>query len=479
MRLYNTAIRKKEDFVPRTAGLVKMYTCGPTVYSDAHIGNLRTFIFEDVLTRALLFEGYRIERIMNITDVGHLSDDADEGDDKMQLAAQKEGKTAWDIAEFYTERFYKDFFALNCLKPDAFTKATEHIDQMIALIKRLEAKGCTYQAGGNVYFRISAFPEYGMLIPPKARKNMRATGRVAVDGNKEHPADFGLWFTNSKFGEQAMMWDSPWGRGYPGWHLECSAMAMQYLGEQADIHCGGVDAIALHHTNEIAQSEAATGKPWIKYWLHGEFLLAKAAKMSKSKGGTLTLTTLKEEGFDPMDYRYFLLGAHYRSQLNFSLEALQAARAGHLRILDKLASWIDIPLVALDNKLPSEGKLGELREEFAAAVADDLHMPRALACLWSALSSLEPSEAKSFVAWADQVLGLNLMEDAIKRHEELSQEPEAAELPAGAAELIAERAEARAAKDWARSDALRDELLAMGVAIKDGPGGSVTWELTV
>ncbi len=486
MQLYNTATRTKEDFVPLTPGVVKMYTCGPTVYSDAHIGNLRTFVFEDVLSRVFLFEGYELKRIMNITDVGHLSDDGDEGDDKMQLAAQREGKSVWDIAEFYTQRFYKDFYALNCLKPDAFTKATEHVGQMIELIKRLEEKGYTYQAGGNVYFRINAFPQYAMLIPAKAREHMRATERVGVDSNKENPADFVLWFTNSKFGEQAMMWDSPWGRGYPGWHLECSAMAMEYLGEQADLHCGGVDAIAIHHTNEIAQSEAATGKTWMKYWLHGEFLLLKNAKMSKSKGGTLTLTRLGEEGFEPMDYRFFLLGAHYRSQLTFTLEALAAARAGRLRLLDKIAAWADVAAVELGATVSSayelcerEGRkeLGEMCKTFAEAVEDDLHMPRALATLWSAVSGLEPAEAKGFVAWTDQVLGLDLIVQAAERAQTRADELAAQELPAGAAELIEKRKAARAAKDWAQSDALRDELLAMGVIVKDGPGGSLTWEL--
>ncbi|NLK06951.1 MAG: cysteine--tRNA ligase, partial [Spirochaetales bacterium] len=298
--LYNTMNRCVEEFVPLDDQQVGLYSCGPTVYNYAHIGNLRTFLFEDLLKRVLQLSGFSVNHVMNITDVGHLTGDGDDGEDKLEHMANKTNRTVWEIASYYTDAFFKDYDELNMIRPSTVCKATDHIQQMIALIKRLEEGGHTYISGGNVYFSIDSIPDYGKLARLDL-ESLRTAVRddVEADDNKRNSKDFVLWFTNSKHGEQAMMWPSPWGRGFPGWHIECSAMSMHYLGESFDIHCGGIDAIPVHHTNEIAQSEAATGKPWVKYWLHGEFLLDETGKMSKSKGEFLTLSLLKSKGFDP------------------------------------------------------------------------------------------------------------------------------------------------------------------------------------
>jgi cysteinyl-tRNA synthetase len=312
MQLYNTMTRSVEDFKPLEDKKVKLYACGPTVYNYAHIGNLRTYVFEDILRRSLEYFGYSVIHVMNVTDVGHLVGDNDDGEDKMVKSSRETGKSVYEIADFYTRAFFQDTGKLNIKQPSIACRATEHIQEMIALVQRLERKGHTYFSGGNVYFSIDTFPEYGSLARLELDALLSGT-RIAVDQNKRNPKDFVLWFTKSKFENQAMTWDSPWGRGYPGWHLECSAMSMKYLGEQFDIHCGGTDHIPVHHTNEIAQSEAATGKsPWVRYWLHGEFLLDDTGKMSKSKGEFLTLPYLEKQGYSPLDYRYFCLGAHYR-----------------------------------------------------------------------------------------------------------------------------------------------------------------------
>ncbi|HOE89610.1 MAG TPA: cysteine--tRNA ligase, partial [Sphaerochaeta sp.] len=319
LRLYNTMSRSIEEFIPITAKKAGMYCCGPTVYNYAHIGNLRTFLFEDLLKRVLIASGYEVTHVMNVTDVGHLSGDGDDGEDKLEKAAREKKKSAWEIAKYYTDAFFRDFDDLKMIRPSTTCKATDHIQEMIDLILRLEEKGHTYQSGGNVYFSIDTIDDYGKLARLELDRLKTAVREgVEEDEHKKNPKDFVLWFTQSKFGEQEMMWPSPWGRGFPGWHIECSAMSMTYLGDQFDIHCGGIDAIPVHHTNEIAQSEAATGKKWVNYWLHGEFLLDETGKMSKSKGEFLTLSLLKEKGFDPMDYRYFTLGGHYRSQLRFN-----------------------------------------------------------------------------------------------------------------------------------------------------------------
>src|SRR3989338_2131329 len=323
--LYNTLGRKKQEFKPIKKGIVGLYTCGPTVYSYAHIGNLRTYIFEDILKRVLIENGYKVKHVMNITDVGHLTSDADTGDDKVEKSAKEQKKTVWDIAGFYTKVFQEDIAKLHILDPDIWCRATDHIKEQIELIKKLEKKGLTYKTSDGIYFDTSKFKDYGILGNIKA-EGLKAGVRVEI-GEKKNPTDFALWKFSPKDSKRQMEWKSPWGTGFPGWHIECSAMSMKYLGETFDIHCGGIDHVPVHHTNEIAQSEAATGKSFVKYWAHGAFLLLEKEKMAKSGGNFITLQTLIERGYDPLDYRYFCFTAHYRSELKFSFDALTSCRA--------------------------------------------------------------------------------------------------------------------------------------------------------
>ncbi|HPG85562.1 MAG TPA: cysteine--tRNA ligase [Spirochaetales bacterium] len=473
LRLYNTLGRSLQEFEPIQPGKVGFYGCGPTVYNYAHIGNMRMYVFEDTLARALRYLGYEVTHVMNITDVGHLSGDADSGEDKMVKSAQERHKSVLEIARYYTDAFFADEAKLNILRPDVVCNATEHVDDMISLIRRLEANGYTYFAGGNLYFDVSKFPSYGEMAGLKLDE-LKAGARIEVDANKRNPYDFVLWFTKSKFEDQALQWDSPWGRGYPGWHVECSAMSMKYLGEQFDIHAGGIDHVAIHHTNEIAQSEGATGKKWVNYWLHGEFLVLDKGKMSKSAGGFLTLKTLTDAGYEALDYRYFLLGAHYRSQLQFSYDGLDSARASRrslvervLALREKLHGGEPTPLATLCPA--AKARL----VAFKAAIEDDLSTPRALAELWGVLKEQGVSAADALGAAfdMDRVLGLGL--------ESLAREAQAAVDPALAAELdalVAERAVAKKAKDYKRADAIRDELKARGVILEDSPAGT-SWKL--
>ena len=459
--LYNTMSRAVEEFKPITEGFVGMYGCGPTVYNYAHIGNLRTYIFEDTLKRVLRHAGYKVKHVMNITDVGHLTGDGDEGEDKMAKSARESGRSVWDIAKFYTDAFFRDYDSLNIIRPDVVCPATRHIQQMIDLIKRLEEGGHTYVAGGNVYFSIDTFPAYGRL----ARLNLddlKSGARIDIDSNKRNPKDFVLWFTNSKFGEQAMMWDSPWGRGYPGWHIECSAMSMYYLGEQFDIHCGGIDAIPVHHTNEIAQSEAATGKKWVNYWMHGEFLLSDKGKMSKSSGEFLTMSVLKEHGYDPLDYRYFCLGATYRTQLQFSYQGMDSARTARLGLVERIASLGDS--VASASEISEKGKA--YMDQFDGFVCNDLATARGLSVLWNMLKDegLSNAEKRYVVNYMDQVLGLKLSE--VKAS---SQAPQ--DFPAEVLELVEKRAQAKKNKDWASADLFRNQIEELGYTVKDTPAG--------
>ena len=461
--LYNTMSRTIEEFVPIKPGFVGMYGCGPTVYNYAHIGNLRTYIFEDTLKRVLLHAGYKVKHVMNITDVGHLTGDGDDGEDKLEKSARETGKSVWDIAKFYTDAFFKDYDSLNIIRPDVICPATEHIKQMISLIQRLEASGHTYIAGGNVYFSIDTFPEYGKL----ARLNLdelKSGARIDVDSNKRNPKDFVLWFTNSKFGEQAMMWDSPWGRGYPGWHIECSAMSMCYLGEHFDIHCGGIDAIPVHHTNEIAQSEAATGKNWVNYWLHGEFLLSEKGKMSKSSGEFLTLSVLKEHGFDPLDYRYFCLGANYRTQLQFSYQGLEAARVARLGLIERISALGDD--VADSSSISGVAK--DYMDKFDFFVCNDLGTPRALSVVWGLLKddSVSNAEKKYVIGYMDSVLGLKLAEVSGKKDDAL-------DCPKEVMDLVEKRALAKKAKDCALADSFRAQIDYLGYVVKDTPNGPI------
>ena len=465
LKLYNTLTRKKEEFKPIRKDEVGLYTCGLTVYNYAHIGNLRTYIFEDVLKRVLIYDGYKVTHVMNITDIGHLTSDADSGEDKMVREAKKEGKTVWEIADHYTKAFENDLKQLNIIPPDYHVKATAHIQQMIDLIKRLEEKGFTYIADGNVYFDISKFPEYGKLGRINI-KSLKPGARIEVDSAKKNPLDFVLWFTKSKFDDQEMKWDSPWGRGYPGWHVECSAISMNYLGETFDIHCGGIDHIPVHHTNEIAQSEAATGKKFVNYWLHAEFLIMNEEKMSKSKGEFLTLTKLKEMGYSPMVYRYFCLGAHYKQPLTFSDEAIETAKSAYNRLINIL---IEMKKNRTESK-PNLEYVKKIKRDFSKKINNDLNMPEALAVMWQVLRTNEIGNLEKYdlVFEFDRIFGLNL-----DRAEQVLEEEARQKVDVQLVEqLIKEREDARKSKDWAKSDEIRNRLSGMGVEVRDSAEGT-------
>ncbi len=472
IKLHNSLTRKLELLAPIHTPQVGLYTCGPTVYNYAHIGNYRTYIFEDVLGRGLGMLGYQVKHVMNITDVGHLTSDADTGEDKMEVGARRTGKTAWEIAEFYTAAFFKDYERLNCRMPDVVVKATDYVFKpdarwdMIRLIQALEKKGLTYRTSDGVYFDTAKFPRYGELAGAEHLEGLKAGARVEASPEKKNPTDFALWKFSPKNEKRQMEWDSPWGRGFPGWHIECSAMSMDTLGETFDVHCGGIDHIPVHHTNEIAQAEGATGKPLAKLWLHGEFLvLGGKAKMAKSADNFLTLDRLIEEGknhalkapYDPLAYRYLCLTAHYRTQLEFGWAAMDAAQ----RSLDTLRThyW------RLEQE--ADGRAADaapgLQEAFIAAVADDLNMPKALSLAWSVARSsadLPPATRRALLGSFDRVLGLGL--------DELTRRPP----PATVLELIKEREGVRSRKDFAAADVLRSRIVELGYYVEDTPEGS-------
>lgn len=458
MYLHNTATRHKDEFIPQNPQNVTMYCCGPTVYNFAHIGNLRTYIFEDLLARTIRLR-HPLTHVMNVTDVGHLVSDADDGEDKMEVGAAREGKSAWDIAKFYEEKFWADYDALNCTRPTIVSRATQHINEMIALVKTLEDKGYTYRTGDGIYYDTSKFDRYDALVGHARISGLQGGARVELSDEKRNPTDFALWKFSPKDKKRQMEWDSPWGVGFPGWHIECSAMAMKYLGNTLDIHCGGIDHVTIHHTNEIAQSEAATGQKYVNYWVHGEFLILRSGKMSKSGGTFVTVDVLKEKGYDPLAYRYLCLSAHYRTQLEFSYESMDSA-AKSLKNLRALAVQAkkSAPAVAETEKSKA------WKEKFTAAMEDDLNAPKALALVWEAVRSTDLSSAEKvdFLTFADTILALDLFKEEAAH---------AADIPAHVQELLDARAAARKAKEWQKSDELRDAIAQAGYVVKDTPQG--------
>ncbi|MGD9187737.1 MAG: cysteine--tRNA ligase [Desulfobacteraceae bacterium] len=450
--LFNTLTRRKERFVPIQPPHVGLYTCGPTVYNYAHIGNLRTYIFEDVLKRVLALNDFQVKHVMNITDVGHLTGDRDMGEDKLEKGARREGKSAWEIAEYYTQAFRKDIRRLNIQDPTVWCKATDNIEEQIGLIRTLETKGFTYQTNDGIYFDTSKFDGYAKL----SHQNLDALvegARVEKNPEKKNATDFALWKFSPPEVQRQMEWESPWGKGFPGWHIECSAMSMKYLNDQLDIHCGGTDHIDVHHTNEIAQSEAATGKPFFNFWMHGEFLnIAGGKKMAKSEGNFLTLeASLVDMGIDPLAYRFATFQTHYRKPMEYSREAIQAARNGLVHLRNQVRALTD-------SSEPTEVDPAFF-EKFKETVNNDLNMPQALAVVQELLKSdLDAAVKLATVIAYDQVLGLDLEKVG-----------ENGSLPDEIQKLVEARKQARADKNWAESDHLRDKIQEMGYVVQDGP----------
>ncbi|MGD1003304.1 MAG: cysteine--tRNA ligase [Minisyncoccia bacterium] len=466
LTLYNTLSRKKEPLKPIHPDWVGLYTCGPTVYNFAHIGNLRTYIFEDILERTLRFDGYAVRRVMNITDVGHLTGDTDAGDDKIETAATAQKKSVEEIAQFYTDAFFEDLAKLNIIKPDIIAPASAYVREQIALVQILLEKGFAYDTAAAVYFDVSTFPSYGALSGQSlAEKMTGAREEVIVDDDKRNPADFALWFKlEGKFKKHLLHWPSPWGEGFPGWHIECSAIARHFLGQPFDIHAGGIDLVGTHHTNEIAQSEAAYDVPLAHVWMHGEHLLLDGGKMAKSEGNFLTLTELETKGYHPLVYRYLVLGAHYRTRLNFTWESLDAARSGIERLYEAANDLYEESAPAANGKAPKKSPKQYLAD-FRAAMDDDLNTPRALAILHEMLSdSCNPKEKLALVKQSDKILGLGL-ENAIANASAAGNDPKIAEMARIYADL-------RGNKQFIQSDALRKEIEALGYSIRDDKDGS-------
>ena len=460
MKLYNTLTRTIEDFIPNKEGHVSMYTCGPTVYHFAHIGNLRTYIFEDVLERSLNFLGYDVKRVMNITDVGHLSSDSDSGEDKMLKGAKREHKSVLEIADFYTEEFKKDCAKLNIKWPKIVSKATDNIDFYIKIITKLLEDGKAYIAGGNVYFDTLKLDDYYKLTNHKEDEMVVGVrDGVEEDSNKKNQADFVLWFTKSKFDSQELKWDSPWGYGYPGWHIECSGISMKYLGEYLDIHCGGVDNIFPHHTNEIAQSESYLGHKWCNYWVHGEHLNDKDGKMSKSKGEFLTVSLLESKGYNPLSYRFMCLQSHYRKVLEFSYDALDNSTNAYNKLRSKISDIKENGDVDLDGS-------SKYMDQFKTALENDLNSSAALTTLYDVLKSDLNNTTKLYLTKKfDEVLGLNL---CVKEELEID-----SQLEQYIKNKIEERNIAKKNKDYSLADQIRDELKEKGIIIKDTREGTI------
>ncbi len=468
MKIYNTLTKQIDEFKPHDGNNVKMYTCGPTVYHFAHIGNLRTYIFEDIFEKGLNYLGYNVKRVMNITDVGHLTSDSDTGEDKMLKGARREHKTVYEIADFYTKAFFEDTKKLNIKKPETVEKASDHIDFYIKMIEKLIEKDYAYLSNGNVYFDISKANDYYKLSG-KSSNDLIVGARedVDLDIHKKNPADFVLWFTTSKFENQEMVWDSPWGVGYPGWHIECSGISIQFLGEYLDIHCGGVDNIFPHHTNEIAQSEAYLGHKWCPYWVHGEHLNDQSGKMSKSNGEFLTLSLLEEKGYNPLVYRLFCLQSHYRNQLVFSYDALDTTKNTYQKLKNKINTLKDS-----ENQI-DESAFNKYQEKFKDAISNDLNTSLMLTTLYDVLKADINDDTKlKLISSFDTVLSLDLL----KTDEANSTNDLDKELLKHIEEKIEERKQAKQNKNFELADKIRDELLNEGIIIKDTREG-VTYEV--
>lgn len=460
LRIYNTMDRRKEDFIPLSDKKVSMYSCGPTVYNYAHIGNLRTYIFMDIFRRTLRYDGYKLKGVMNITDVGHLMSDGDDGEDKMEKASREQKKSPYEIAEYYTKIFFDDLAKLNIGRPEIIAKATDHIADMIKYVQALLDKGYAYEIDDGIYFDIGKFPEYGKL----SRLNLeeqQAGARVEVNSQKRHPADFALWKKAEP--NHIMQWESPWGMGYPGWHIECSTMSRKYLGDVFDIHTGGVDHIPVHHENEIAQSEALVGKKTVDYWVHGEFMLVNNGKMSKSLGNTYTIADLEKKGYSAMDFRYFCLNTHYRKKLNFTFEGLDGAKTAYARLLAVLYKH------KTSQAKTDDDKIRDYKKQFADAINDDLNIPLALGVLWKAVKEPASRDIYDMALDFDKVFGLSL--DKARPDETAPAE----EIPQEIIELAQKRADAKKAKNYAEADALRAEINSRGYSVTDTKEGySVT-----
>ena len=478
MQIYNSLTHKKDELIPNEPGKIKMYTCGPTVYHFAHIGNLRSYIMEDVLEKYLRYVGYNVKRVMNITDVGHLTSDADEGEDKMLKGAKREHKSVMEIARFYTDAFFSDCGKLNIKTPDVVEPATNCIDEYIRIISKLMDTGYAYFAGGNVYFDTSKLERYYIFNDFNAEDlDVGVREGVEEDQNKRNKNDFVLWFTKSKFEDQALKWDSPWGVGYPGWHIECSGISMKHLGEDLDIHCGGIDNAFPHHTNEIAQSEAYLGHKWCNWWMHVLHLNTTSGKMSKSKGEFLTVELLEQKGYDPLAYRLFCLQSHYRKALVFSWENLDNAQVTYNKLISRVAAL-----------KPGDGEIDRqaveaLRAKFTAALDNDLNSSLAVTALYDVLKYPTNDETKLFVLGDfDKVLSLSLLEKAAAKREELKKQTvtageftiisESGEENAQVEAQIRARQDAKKAKNFAEADRIRDELKAAGIELTDIPHGA-------
>ena len=462
MKLYNTLTKKIEEFIPNQEGVVKMYTCGPTVYHFAHIGNLRSYICEDILEKYLKYIGYHVDRVMNITDVGHLTGDSDDGTDKMVNSAKREHKSVLDIAKFYTEKFFVDADKLNIRKPDTIIPATSMINEYIEIITKLINDGYAYQSGGNVYFDTSKLTNYYVLSNHNVDELIDGVrDSVERDDNKKNRADFVLWFTKSKFDDQELKWDSPWGMGYPGWHIECSAISMKYLGEYLDIHCGGVDNIFPHHTNEIAQSESYLGHKWCNYWFHVEHLNDLNGKMSKSKGDFLTVDTLIEKGYNPLSYRYMILSSHYAKPLIFTYENLDGAENAYLKLRKRVLS-LNKDIMEIDSEY------NEYQLKFKEAMDNNLNTSLALTCVYDVLkSSMNDYSKYKLISEFDSVLSLDLTKEL---ESNIGIDKEEIE------KLIEERNNAKKNKDFNRADEIRNNLLKQGIVLKDTREGT-TYEI--